>query len=183
MDAFVDHAEKLLLSSNEPLSFIVFMPDFREPAARALHKLESSRFKRKQLTVPPFEHEFRHGYQHLCEPAEMNRKSQHQTLIIFLQNDAGFLRWGPSPDRIDALLESYKIRKHSSSAAASAAAGDKELSLLSPPPTPASVVSNSDSPSGPSGPSGPTSSSSSASVATTVAPPVVPSAAAAATSR
>jgi len=138
------------LSTNEPLSFIVFLPDFREPAARALLKIESSRFKRKQLTVPAFEHEFRHGYQHLCEAAEMNRKSQHQTLIIFLQNDAGFLRWGPSPARIEALLESYKIRKHSSTS------GDKELSLLSPPPTPASatVVANSDSPSGP--PTGPT---------------------------
>lgn len=138
MEAFVDHVDRLLHNTNEPLSFIVFLPDFREPPARALLKLESSRFKRKQLNVAAFEHEFRNGYQHICDANEMNIKSQHQTLIIFLQNDAGFLRWGPSPDRIEALLDSYKARKGSSSSAA-----DKELSLLSPPLTPASTATDS----------------------------------------
>jgi phosphorylated CTD-interacting factor 1 len=129
MEASVEHMERLLFNSNEPLSFVVIVPDWREPATRALTKLESSRFKRKQLTLPAFEHEFKNGFQHLCEPTvEQISKSPHPTLIVFLQNDAGFLRWGPTPNRIDAFIESYKPGKEASK--------EKELALLSPPPTP-----------------------------------------------
>lgn len=35
-------------------------------------------------------------------------KSAHGTVAVWLQNDAGFSRWGPTPDRVDALLEAYR---------------------------------------------------------------------------
>lgn len=38
-------------------------------------------------------------------------RSVHGTQVIFLQNDAGFSRWGPTPERIDALIEAYKPGK------------------------------------------------------------------------
>lgn len=38
----------------------------------------------------------------------MSVRSTHGTHIIFLQNDAGYARWGPTPERLDALRESYR---------------------------------------------------------------------------
>lgn len=135
MDASIEHIERLLLNSNEPLSFIFFIP--AEQPTRAQNRLEGSRFKRKQLTLVAFEHEFRHGFQHLVEPVEMGLKSPHRTLVVFLQNDAGFLRWGPTPDRVEAFLEAFKPGKE--------VPKEKELTLLSPPPTPQTTPTNSTS--------------------------------------
>ncbi|CAM1330231.1 PCIF1 (predicted) [Pycnogonum litorale] len=111
MEATVDHFEKLLNDSPEPLSFIVFVPEWRDPTPTALQKLETSRFMRRQLLVQPYEHDYRHGFQHVYPLQEVHMRSVHGTQIIFLQNDAGFARWGPTPERIDALLESYKPGK------------------------------------------------------------------------
>lgn len=65
MDTMVTHFERLLSDSSEPLSFIVFIPEWREPAPPVLKRLEESSWKRRQVVVPTFEHEYRHGYQHL----------------------------------------------------------------------------------------------------------------------
>lgn len=65
MEAAVDHMERLLTDSMEPLSFIVIFPDYREPTPTALTRIECSEFKRKQVTIPAYEHEFRHGFQHV----------------------------------------------------------------------------------------------------------------------
>ena len=43
MAAMVDHMESLLGETSEPLSFIVFIPDWRDPPTEALIRLESSR--------------------------------------------------------------------------------------------------------------------------------------------
>lgn len=43
MDASLSHFERLLAETQEPLSFIVFLPEWREPAPSALLKLEGSR--------------------------------------------------------------------------------------------------------------------------------------------
>lgn len=65
MEAMVNHFEQLLSDSAEPLSFVVFLPEWRDPAPNALLKLEQSHFKRKQVVVPGNEHEYRHGFQHI----------------------------------------------------------------------------------------------------------------------
>ena len=65
LDGTIAHIERLLEDSLEPLSFIVFLPEWREPAPAALVKLEGSRWKRRQIVVPAMEHEYRHGFQHL----------------------------------------------------------------------------------------------------------------------
>ncbi|XP_063419432.1 mRNA (2'-O-methyladenosine-N(6)-)-methyltransferase-like [Mytilus trossulus] len=108
MESMVDHFENLLTESHEPLSFIVFIPEWRDPPIEALIRLESSRFKRKQVTLPAYDHEYRQGFQHFCPKEEVNMKSAHGTLVIFLQNDAGFARWGPTPERLKELLLASK---------------------------------------------------------------------------
>ena len=65
MDAMVGHMEQLLGASSEPLSFVVFVPEWREPAPNALVRLEASPFKRRQVVVQALEHEYRHGFQHM----------------------------------------------------------------------------------------------------------------------
>lgn len=111
MEATVRHFEKLLSESHEPLSFIVFVPEWREPAPSALLHLEASRFNRKQIVLLPFEHEYRHGFQHFISKSEMVLKSGHGTVAVWLQNDAGFGRWGPTPEKVDALLEAFRPGK------------------------------------------------------------------------
>lgn len=64
---FMPPPQKLLESSPEPLSFIVFIPEWREPPTPALTRMEQSRFKRHQLVLPAFEHEYRSGSQHVCK--------------------------------------------------------------------------------------------------------------------
>ncbi|XP_068212202.1 mRNA (2'-O-methyladenosine-N(6)-)-methyltransferase isoform X1 [Palaemon carinicauda] len=108
MEATIRHFEKLLSESHEPLSFIVFVPEWREPAPSALLHLEASRFNRKQIVLLPFEHEYRHGFQHVMVKSEVVLKSGHGTVAVWLQNDAGFSRWGPTPDKVDALLEAFR---------------------------------------------------------------------------
>lgn len=53
------------LSFSVPCSFIVFLPESREPALQCLSLIEESHFKRRQVVVLPMEHEYRHGYQHV----------------------------------------------------------------------------------------------------------------------
>jgi len=108
MDAVVTHFERLLDDSIEPLSFIVFLPEWRDPAPPALLKLEASRWKRKQLVVPALEHDYRHGFQHVMPKTDVNVKSAHGTMIVWLQNDAGYQRWGPTEERVESLLEAFR---------------------------------------------------------------------------
>ncbi|XP_008519894.2 mRNA (2'-O-methyladenosine-N(6)-)-methyltransferase [Equus asinus] len=128
MDAMVSHFEKLLESSPEPLSFIVFIPEWREPPTPALTRMEQSRFKRHQLVLPAFEHEYRSGSQHVCKKEEMHYKAVHNTAVIFLQNDPGFAKWGPTPERLQELSTAYRQsgRGHGSSSSSSSSSEAKD---------------------------------------------------------
>uniref|UniRef100_A0A4W5RRD0 mRNA (2'-O-methyladenosine-N(6)-)-methyltransferase n=1 Tax=Hucho hucho TaxID=62062 RepID=A0A4W5RRD0_9TELE len=111
MDAMVTHFEKLLEKSSEPLSFIIFVPEWRDPLTPALHRMESSAFRRYQMSVPAFEHEYRSGSQHICKKEDMYYKAVHGTVVIFLQNAAGFAKWEPTPERIQELLAAYQVSR------------------------------------------------------------------------
>jgi len=108
MDAVVTHFERLLDDSMEPLSFMVFLPEWRDPAPPALLNRESSRWKRKQVVVPALEHDYRHGFQHVMPKTDVNVKSAHGTMIVWLQNDAGYQRWGPTEERVESLIEAFR---------------------------------------------------------------------------
>ncbi|KAM4613199.1 mRNA (2'-O-methyladenosine-N(6)-)-methyltransferase isoform 2-T4 [Polymixia lowei] len=109
MDAMVTHFEDLLERSSEPLSFIVFVPEWRDPLTPALSRMENSPFLRHQLSVPAYEHEYRSGSQHLCKREEMYYKAVHGTAVLFLQNSAGFSKWEPTAQRIAELLAAYRL--------------------------------------------------------------------------
>ncbi|NP_001089204.1 phosphorylated CTD interacting factor 1 S homeolog [Xenopus laevis] len=123
MDAMVTHFENLLESSDQPLSFIIFIPEWRDPPTPALTRMESSRFKRHQLLLTAFQHEYRSGSQHMCKREELYYKAVHNTAVIFLQNEPGFLKWTPTAERVQELSASYK---HSGRVANSSVALEKE---------------------------------------------------------
>ncbi|XP_077192254.1 LOW QUALITY PROTEIN: mRNA (2'-O-methyladenosine-N(6)-)-methyltransferase [Paroedura picta] len=131
MDAMVSHFENLLEVSSEPLSFIVFIPEWRDPPTPALMRMEQSRFKRHQLILPAFDHEYRSGSQHVCKKEEMYYKAVHNTAIFFLQNNAGFAKWEPTAERLQELVAACKhsgriLAPSSSSSSASAPDSDRE---------------------------------------------------------
>uniref|UniRef100_A0A4W3JB03 mRNA (2'-O-methyladenosine-N(6)-)-methyltransferase n=1 Tax=Callorhinchus milii TaxID=7868 RepID=A0A4W3JB03_CALMI len=115
MDSMVTHIENLLGTSSEPLSFIVFIPEWRNPPTPALVRMEESRYKRHQVVVPAYEHEYRSGAQHICKTEDIYYKAVHGTVLIFLQNDAGFGKWEPVQERVQELMEAYKRTGKSSS--------------------------------------------------------------------
>ena len=49
-----------------------------------------------QVVVPALEHDYRHGFQHSLPKSEVSVKSVHGTMIVWLQNDQGYQRWGPT---------------------------------------------------------------------------------------
>lgn len=106
----VRHVEKLLSHAQEPLSFIIFT---QEPASdssdAAISMLQSSRYKREQLTLAAFDYELRHGFQHMITRCDVLFRPNFSMDIYFLQNDAGYAHWGPTPERIEALKDSFKV--------------------------------------------------------------------------
>ncbi|KAG8305180.1 mRNA (2'-O-methyladenosine-N(6)-)-methyltransferase [Homalodisca vitripennis] len=47
-----------------------------------------------------------------CEhKSELNVRSSHGTLVVWLQNNAGYQRWGPTEERVEALLEAFRPGK------------------------------------------------------------------------
>ncbi|XP_070536314.1 mRNA (2'-O-methyladenosine-N(6)-)-methyltransferase-like isoform X2 [Ptychodera flava] len=108
MEAMVDHFEDLLHKTDDPLSFIVFIPEWRDPPTPALVRMEESRYKRKQAVIPAFEHEYRSGSQHTCPNDELYYRAVHGTLVFFLQNKAGYEKWEPTQEKVDALLQAFR---------------------------------------------------------------------------
>lgn len=41
----------------------------------------------------------------------MNIRSKNGLLVVWLQNATGFQRWGPTEDRVEALLEAFRPGK------------------------------------------------------------------------
>lgn len=65
IDETLQHIDRLLTDSQEPLSFIIFLPEWKDPPLQCMSRIDESQFKRKQVVVPSMMHEYRHGYQHV----------------------------------------------------------------------------------------------------------------------
>jgi phosphorylated CTD-interacting factor 1 len=110
LDASFDHFDRLLGASQEALSFVVFLELNEYPStSRAVQKLTKSRFKRKQLMLQPNAFEVRSGTQFMCDPLACNQRSSATLMIIFLQNDSGFIKYAPTQEKVDLLVEALKV--------------------------------------------------------------------------
>lgn len=109
MEAMIDHFENLLSEATEPLSFIIFVPEFKDPPTEFLIRLETSKFTQKTIVLPAKQHEYRNGFQHICSKGDMNMKAAHGTVVVFLQNAAGTACWGPTPERVNELKQAAAV--------------------------------------------------------------------------
>ncbi|XP_786170.4 mRNA (2'-O-methyladenosine-N(6)-)-methyltransferase [Strongylocentrotus purpuratus] len=128
MEATVIHFEKLLERTTDPLSFIVFTPDWRDPITNALKMLEASRFKRRQEVIPAYEHEYRIGNQHAVPESSVSSRAVHGTMMIFLQNDEGNRVWPPTDEGIRAVMDVAKPKSAPSTPSRKRSPKDQELS-------------------------------------------------------
>jgi len=114
LSAAITHVDDLLSGTKEALSFIIFVPDFMddkddtENEGSWLKRLDNSRWKRKKISIPAFDHEFRHGAQHLVTKTEVSIRSPNTTTVFWLQNDAGFDEWEPTDQKMDSLTDAYR---------------------------------------------------------------------------
>ncbi|XP_050334809.1 mRNA (2'-O-methyladenosine-N(6)-)-methyltransferase [Bactrocera neohumeralis] len=141
MDRALLHIDKLLTDSMEPLSFIIFLPEWKSIA-----KLEESMFKRRSMVVLGMAHEYRHGYQHIIPKADVNVKCMQGTQVVWLQNSAGHARWGPNENRVEALREAFRPqrdRERERAAAAAAAAASSPPQPVTHQTTAANTLGNS----------------------------------------
>lgn len=44
----------------------------------------------------------------VCCRADLNVKSAHGTLVVWLQNSAGFSKWTPTEDKVEKLLDAFR---------------------------------------------------------------------------
>lgn len=70
IDATLNHIDRLLSESSEPLSFIVLLA---EGETSFVNKLDSSLFKRRQVVIPAYEHYYRHGFQYSVPKYEFDK--------------------------------------------------------------------------------------------------------------
>lgn len=47
----------------------------------------------------------------LINRSDVNIRSKNGLLVIWLQNSSGYQRWGPTEDRVEALLEAFRPGK------------------------------------------------------------------------
>ncbi|KAM7355341.1 phosphorylated CTD-interacting factor 1 isoform 2-T2 [Cochliomyia hominivorax] len=128
IDAALLHIDKLLSESMEPLSFIVFLPEWK-----SISKLEENIYKRRSMVVLGMAHEYRHGYQHIIPKNDVNVKCMQGTQVVWLQNSAGHARWGPNENRVEALREAFRPqrdreRERERQAAAASSSGSSNAS-------------------------------------------------------
>ncbi|XP_043648084.1 mRNA (2'-O-methyladenosine-N(6)-)-methyltransferase [Drosophila teissieri] len=144
IEASLLHIDKLLTDTMEPLSFIVFLPEWK-----SISKLDDSMYKRRSMVVLGMAHEYRHGYQHMLQKSDVLIKCMQGTQVVWLQNSAGYARWGPNEIRVEALREAFRPQRdrERERAAAAAAASGVSSSQQSPstPPSAASTAPTSNS--------------------------------------
>ncbi|XP_001353012.1 mRNA (2'-O-methyladenosine-N(6)-)-methyltransferase [Drosophila pseudoobscura] len=139
IEASLVHIDKLLTDTMEPLSFIVFVPEWK-----SISRLDESMYKRRSMVVLGMAHEYRHGYQHMLQKSEVLIKCMQGTQVVWLQNSAGYARWGPNENRVEALREAFRPqrdRERERMAVAAAAGASSHPSQQSPAATPPSSTS------------------------------------------
>eukprot|EP01112_Ceratiomyxa_fruticulosa_P002049 TRINITY_DN1218_c0_g1_i1.p1 TRINITY_DN1218_c0_g1~~TRINITY_DN1218_c0_g1_i1.p1 ORF type:complete len:517 (+),score=100.66 TRINITY_DN1218_c0_g1_i1:351-1901(+) len=103
MDAMVDHMEKLLGATQEPLSFAIFIPEWIDPPSNALVCLQKSKYLRGDFVANGGEHSYIGGDQHRQSRDEAKYKAMHGTHVFFVQNDAGYEKWTPTKEKLNHL--------------------------------------------------------------------------------
>lgn len=104
------HIQDLLENSERigtEISFIVFVPDWRDPLQPGQKILESSRFLRKDFVLKGDEHYYIVGQQHVAE-TERYFRAPFDTHVYILQSKEGNRKWPVKKEVIDRIREAFK---------------------------------------------------------------------------
>jgi phosphorylated CTD-interacting factor 1 len=95
MDATALKLEEALAGSAQPLSFVVFVPEWREPPSNYHLVMDKSAFLRGTFLCSPRQHFYVSGTQFRVEPTDKDRywTCPHGTRVYVLQNAAGAEKW------------------------------------------------------------------------------------------
>ena len=110
MLAMVDHIERLLNDSNEPLSFAVIIPEWIDPPTPALVQMQKSMYRTEDFVVNPHKHSYIEGSQHKFDVVrDQSGKNVfgaiHASHVFFLQNKQGMKKWTPTMDKINKMRQ------------------------------------------------------------------------------
>jgi len=103
MSAMADHMIELLTDTDEPLMFIIFIPDWRDPVTPALIKLEDSLYCRHSRLIEKGKHQYITGRQHIHSRDSMFYDAVHGTMVFVLQNKAAVRTWQVDEELMDKL--------------------------------------------------------------------------------
>jgi phosphorylated CTD-interacting factor 1 len=106
MEKMNAHLETLLANSDKPLSFIIFLPHWMTPPSVPIEYLKTSKFLRESFIVEANEHKYCSGFQQTGE-ATRSFTPVHSSIVFFLQNDAGFSKWQPTPEKIAEVRQAF----------------------------------------------------------------------------
>jgi phosphorylated CTD-interacting factor 1 len=93
MHKMAKHIEDLLGDTEEPLSFIVFVPDWRDPVSPGLEVMETSPYLRADFVLQGKSYTYVVGHQHNEIVAKRYWKIPFDTHLYVLQNEAGSQKW------------------------------------------------------------------------------------------
>jgi phosphorylated CTD-interacting factor 1 len=93
MHKMAQHLEEILGDSEEPLSFIVFVPDWRDPVSPGLEVMETSPYLRAEFVLKGKSYTYVVGHQHNEIVAKRYWKIPFDTHLYVLQNEAGSQKW------------------------------------------------------------------------------------------
>jgi phosphorylated CTD-interacting factor 1 len=91
MDRMANHLESLLMGSAQPLSFVVFVPDWQNPISPGLKTMHQSKFNQGELLLKGGSYEYVLGTQHITP--DRHFLIPFDTRLFFLQNEAGASKW------------------------------------------------------------------------------------------
>ena len=97
--------ELCLSSSSQPLSFIIVLPLWTD--CITIQMLADSRWLRSKLILNARSHSYVNGLQHRNQSFKRSFAAVHDTIVYFLQNDAGFSLWPPTPEKLSLLQAAF----------------------------------------------------------------------------
>jgi len=107
------HIEDLLTASNKPLSFIVFVPDWRTPITPGIEIMEKSKFLRADVVLSGGQYEYVLGSQHLSEE-DRHFVIPFDSHLYILQNEEGYRKWTPTKEKMEVFKNELlaKLERH-----------------------------------------------------------------------
>jgi len=109
MLTMADHMISLLEDSQDPLMFVIFIPDWREPMTPAITRLENTIYCTHNILLASRSHQYITGNQHLQSVTHYD--AVHGTQVYVLQNDAAIDEWPISHKDMDHLRDAMSYNR------------------------------------------------------------------------